>query len=149
LGTYGGFVVANEEVTDLIRKNSGAFKDSTALPPMICAASRESIRLIQEDQKRTVLALQENIDCINKQLVDLGSPQYSGNCVPIFYLRNSPTVAKLRTELPSHGIFAPTVTNYFAEYCEIGLRWTIQAGHTEEQLNRLMHHIRLHLAAPV
>ncbi|HEY9775163.1 MAG TPA: aminotransferase class I/II-fold pyridoxal phosphate-dependent enzyme [Planktothrix sp.] len=145
IGTYGGFILASADVISQVKQRSGGYKASTALSPVVAGATIEAIRLIQSDRATTVDQLKHNIKLLNGILHELGVDQYRHNAVPIYYLRNSSAITKLREDLPSRGIYIPTVTNYFAEYCEIGLRWTIQAGHTNEHFRFLQQEFSRHL----
>jgi 8-amino-7-oxononanoate synthase len=146
IGTYGGFILASNDVLALIKQKSGAYKASTVLSPVVAGATREALRILQEEKPSAVDHLHENINFLNSALCDLGFNQYQENCVPIYHLPNSPAVARLREELPSRGIYMPTVTSYFADFCLIGLRWTIQSGHTHEHFEFLVSELSRHLS---
>lgn len=138
LGAYGGFVVGERTLIDQIKLKSACFKVSTPLTPVACAASLESLKLVQCDPKSTTAALRRNIERTNTALADSGFGQFEANVVPIYHLLDTERTRLLRDSLPEQGLYLPTVTSYFADYCEIGLRWTIQAGHTEQHLDRLL-----------
>jgi 7-keto-8-aminopelargonate synthetase-like enzyme len=137
IGTTGGFVVASADVISSIKLHSGSYKVSTPLSPVAVAATRAALRLLCDDPGMTINTLHRNIDTCNRELENLGVHEYAGNAVPIYYLRSSAQITRLGERLRAEGIYMPTVTSYFADFCEIGLRWTIQAGHTEEHLHRL------------
>jgi len=145
LGSYGGFVVGSDEVVSAIKQKSHIYKSSTALTPVVCAAAAEALRLVVSDKVNTVDKLKSNIAFLNGSLEKLGCTDFRNNNVPIFYLRNSIEIAKLRESLPACGIYVPTVGSYFADFCQIGLRWTIQAGHSIEQLELLLAQIDAHV----
>ncbi len=144
LGSYGGFVLAANEVILQIKQNSTCLRASTSLPAPVCAAALEALRLMQKDRGETIDKLKKNIKMLNEALCDLGLENHGNNCVPIYYLENSQAVARLRDALPSAGIFVPSITSYFAGFCEIGLRWTIQSGHSHNQLQSLIDQIAIH-----
>ena len=138
LGTYGGFILAQTDIINLIKHKALCFSGSTSLPPLLCSATRASLRLIQEDAGSTVCRLQKNLDLLNQLLTESGFSTLNDACVPIYYLPFSPDVVRMRNALPGNDILIPSVGNYFAGACEIGLRWTIQAGHTAEDLHKLI-----------
>lgn len=138
LGTYGGFILANKRIIDAVKLGSSAYKASTPLTPVVCAAAQEALRLVVEDAPNTVDKLKDNLSRLNNLLTERQVGNFIGQCIPIYNLANSPAVARLRDALPDRGICVPTVTSYFADYCEIGLRWTIQAGHSEGELQTLV-----------
>lgn len=136
-GAQGGFIAATKQIIDLIKSKSSSFKVSTPLTPVACAASREAIRLVLRDRENTITKLHANINYVNDALSKIGLP-FEKHSVPIYHLVENPEVKRLREELPRKGLYLPTVTSYFADFCEIGLRWTVQAGHTQEQLDKLL-----------
>ena len=138
IGTSGGFVLGSEELIDRAKQHSNCYKVSTPPTPLACAATIEALRLIRTDRASTVERLHSNIAHVNKRLVEIGLSDYKDNQVPIYYLRNNPSLAKARESLKNKGIFLPAMTSYFADFCDIGLRWTIQAGHSVESLDELI-----------
>jgi 7-keto-8-aminopelargonate synthetase-like enzyme len=136
-GAQGGFILADAQQIDKIKRTSNSFKVSTPLSPVSCAASRESLRLVAKEPQSTIKKLKANIEYANSRLSADGFPQMAANVVPIYHLPDSPAVRNLRERLPGMGMYLPSVTSYFADFCEIGLRWTLQAGHDREQLDKL------------
>lgn len=145
LGSYGGFVAASNEVVAEIKRKSHIYKSSTALSPVVCAAAREALCLVVDDKANTVDKLKKNIAFVSQRLEKMIGANFYNDGVPIFFLRNSPEIAKLRDSLPHSGIYVPTVSSYFADFCQIGLRWTIQSGHSQDQLERLLNQIAQHV----
>ena len=137
--------LASSDIISQVKQKSGGYKASTALSPIVTGATIVALKLVQEDRENTVDRLKTNLKTMNALLCELGIDHYRDNCVPIFYLRNSAAITKLREQLPERGIYIPTVTSYFAEFCEIGLRWTIQAGHTEDHFRFLHSELARHL----
>lgn len=137
-GAQGGFIVGSAAVIDNIKLNSYTYKVSTPLSPVCCAASRAALKLVREDPGSTITALRKNMTYINARLRALGYKQFAKHATPIYHLPDSPKMRALRTDLTAKGIFVPMVTSYFADYCEIGLRWTIQAGHSTAHIDKLM-----------
>jgi 8-amino-7-oxononanoate synthase len=138
LGAQGGFVLAARSVIDKIKLNSYSYKVSTPLTPVAAAASLASLTVLRGDAAGTVEALRKNIQYTNDSLVRIGFSQFAQNAVPIFHLPEGPHMREVRESLPQKGIYVPTVTSYFADFCEIGLRWTVQAGHSREHIDTLM-----------
>lgn len=138
VGTYGGFVLASRRITDSIKQNSASFRGSTSLPPLICAASRESLRLIKEDFDSTIKRLRQNILFLSQKLPTLGFKRDGDAAVPIFYLPYSPGLKKIQDNLPERGIYIPSMSNYFPGQSQLGLRWTIQSAHKTEDLEELI-----------
>jgi 7-keto-8-aminopelargonate synthetase-like enzyme len=137
VGTYGGFVMAADELIFEIKENAACLRGSTSLPPLLCAATREALRLIQDDRAGTIKRLKSNINYLNQLLLDAEIISTLAQ-VPIFYLPFNKSVVRLRQTLVEKGIYFPPMTSYFAGTSEVGLRWTIQAGHSKTELRRLV-----------
>lgn len=138
LGTSGGFVIGLQPIIDRLKTQSSYFKLSTPLSPVVCAAAQTALRLLRDDSASTIHALKKSVARVNKGLVELGYSEFADHQIPIYHLSNSIRLGQLRDELPKLGIFVPAVTRYFADSGQAGLRWTVQAGHTEAQLDKLL-----------
>ncbi len=136
IGTSGGFVLCRREIIDQIKNESAAYVASTPLSPVICAATRESLRLIGEEPESTIDRLSANIGAMNMALSKIGLDQFSVHRTPIYLLSGLPGTAELGAALSASGICIPSVGSYFSN-ADSMLRWTIQAGHTAEQLEQL------------
>jgi len=137
VGTYGGFVMAADELIFEIKENASCLRGSTSLPPLLCAATREALRLMQDDRAGTIKRLKSNINYLNQLLLDAEIISVQAQ-VPIFYLPFNKTVLRLRQTLVEKGVYFPPMSSYFAGADEVGLRWTIQAGHSKTELRRLV-----------
>jgi 7-keto-8-aminopelargonate synthetase-like enzyme len=138
LGTYGGFLLATEEFITNAKKSSSVFKASTSLPPALCAATREALKLIAKDDFALNVTLRHNIEQLTAALEKLNISGFVNDGVPIFYLPYCAGVAKARDLMPQRQIFIPGMSTYFAGFCEVGLRFTIQSGHTSADLEKLV-----------
>jgi 8-amino-7-oxononanoate synthase len=138
LGSYGGFILASKETLDLLKHKSSIYKGSTALPPPVCAAAHAALRLLRDDASSNIDILRRNIQYLALRLQALNIAQFVPSATPIFYLPNSSATAHVRKLLFERGVYIPTSSSYFGDFCEVGLRWTIQAGHTLEQLDLLV-----------
>lgn len=65
-GTYGGYIVGKRNMLDAIRSFGSGFIFTTSLPPAVCAAASESIRITSQSNELRIL-LHENV----KKLRDL------------------------------------------------------------------------------
>lgn len=142
LGGAGGFIIGANSVVDKIKDSSNSFRGSTPLSPVACGAALESLRLIKEDRASTLDKLRSNIDMVNGALVQLGYDWFRSNVVPIYHLPRSDKLDDLHSRLLSKSIYVPSVGDYYRGKGDIGARWTIQAGHTQDQLNCLLDEIR-------
>jgi 8-amino-7-oxononanoate synthase len=146
VGTAGGFVAGSAQVITAIRQRSSCYKGGTPVSPVICAASLESLELIRKQPDSTVERLRSNVEHLNAALVQIGLEPLALNLVPIYSFDHSPAIARLREALPQNGIYVPSTGSYFGAQCPIALRWTIQAGHRAEDLDKLVSVITLALS---
>lgn len=136
VGTSGGFILGSEETIDGIKNSSASYVSSTPLSPVMCAATRESLRLLREEPDTTINRLSANISLMNRALSNAGLDQFSIHRAPIYLLSGLPWIAELAAALSDSGICIPSMGSYFSD-AGLMLRWTIQAGHTPEQLGAL------------
>ena len=134
-GTQGGFVLASGDVIARIIERSGAYRSSTPLSPVIAAATLESLRILIESPESTIQKLQSNMQLMRKSVSHLNIS--SNPHVPIFYISGLDSLSEIQTALKKQRICVPQVGSYFAGAKRIGLRWTIQANHTKEQMELL------------
>jgi len=136
-GAYGGLIVGDHAALDAIR-GVKLVNGSTPLPAVICAAGKMALKLVH-DQPSLIAGLKKNVSYVNSALVGMGYLQFRNNVVPIFSLADSEKMGKTKEALTKNGIFLPSIAAYpTASGIRIGLRWTVQAGHTKEQLNSLI-----------
>lgn len=134
-GTQGGFVLGSGNIIGRIIERSGAYRSSTPLSPVIAAATMESLRLLIESPESTIQKLQSNMQIMRKSLANLNIS--SNPHVPIFYASGLESLPAIQSELREKRICVPQVGSYFAGAKNIGLRWTIQANHSKEQMDLL------------
>lgn len=137
-GSYGGFVLSSHEIAGRIRALSQTFRGSTSLPPFLCAAISEALRILINDPGSTINSLAENIAFVNEGLSKFLAPAILEKVTPIYYLEHSDRIEHVSTLALESGIYIPSVQNYFPAQSRIGLRFTIQAGHSKEELKRLL-----------
>jgi 8-amino-7-oxononanoate synthase len=137
IGTMGGFVVAREGIIRRIKENSNCYKASTPLSPVAVAATREALRLIVDDHAGTLGRLKHNISLVNDGLAKLGYKKFAENVAPIFMLPRSPRCAEVQQHIRQAGLYLPAVGSYFSQNGS-PTRWTVQAGHTDEELRQLI-----------
>lgn len=144
-GCYGGLVLASTEIIEAIKEKSGAYRGSTPLSPVVCAAALAALRVATVDRANTINALHKNVSLVNSLLQKAGLSKTSP--VPIFYLLNPRELPALESALVENRFCVPVVGSYFKAACDLAFRWTIHATHQEQDIERLVslvaHHIRL------
>lgn len=146
IGTYGGFVLASNSVIESLKNSSSAYRGSTSLPPLVCAASRESLRMIRMHPDSTISRLHSNIRFLNEVLGEIEKAESllrfsfvpSQQHTPIYNLSDFEDLAALQESIFKKGIYIPSMKSYFPGAKEIGFRFTIQVEHTHDDLRRLV-----------
>lgn len=135
LGAQGGFVISSGDVIAAVIQKSGTYRASTPLSPVLVAASQAALGLLRQEPETTINKLKTNIALMNAHLFRKGI-QHS-NDVPIYNLCGLSRLIEMEAALTKAGVFVPPVGKYFAGAGEIGVRWTMQANHSPEQINLL------------
>ncbi len=142
LGSFGAFVVAAQEIIDLLISRSRPFIYTTALPPSACAAATMAIDIIKKDQG-LIKRLWENTSIMEKGLKEAGFDTM-GSATPIIPVKtgdNHRTMEASRRLLESgvfvQGIRPPTVPEGTSR-----LRVTVTACHTAQDMKTALSAIR-------
>ncbi|MHB8882479.1 MAG: 8-amino-7-oxononanoate synthase [Thermodesulfovibrionales bacterium] len=136
LGSFGAFAAGSRDVIDWIVNKARSFLFSTALPAPVIGASRMALQIVRKDRKRRE-KLQANRVMLTDGLRRIGLDSM-GSETPILPVRTAGIEAALRLsgELFRHGIYAPAIRP--PTVAEPRIRITVSAGHTEEQLEKLV-----------
>ncbi len=153
IGCVGGFVVGSQELSTYLWNRARTQFFSTALPPAVCAAAVEAIRIISTDPARR-LRLHQRARLLRTRLEALGmnlltSPRsgseadsISFGTVPespiIAVLLDSETAAVAASEqLIRHGFHVPAVRPPTVPSGTSRLRLSISSEHSEDQIGSL------------
>lgn len=139
MGGLGGFAVADQTTISLLRNTARSQFFSTALPPSICAAMLESLRIIQTQPERrqqlaelTTFAYQE-IAAAGLQSVGVGMAPI----IPILPL-NEDCVMQLSARLSAAGFFVPAIRPPTVPRGTDRLRMSLTVQHTPEQIRHAL-----------
>ncbi len=130
MGGLGGFAVADQPVIDLLRNTARTQFYSTALPPAICAAMLESLRIIQTEPERRD-RLFELTKLAHKRISELGLTTVPGGIAPIVPVISpgEDAVNQASARLFQAGYFAPAIRAP-----------TVRAGTERLRLSFCIHH---------
>lgn len=138
MGGLGGFVVSNQSTIDLLRNTARTQFFSTALPPAICAAMLESLRIIQEEPERRTtlqtLVREAHLACLQSGLTTIGTGPAA--IVPIV-VGDSELVQKVSDELLSHGFLVPAIRPPTVKAGTDRLRLSLNIHHTTGQIQHV------------
>lgn len=134
-GTQGGFVLGSRALVSQIIERSPSYRSSTPLSPVLVAATLESLRLLTENPESTIKKLTNNVKFMRNRLASLNIS--GAEDVPIFHLSGLSNLSLIQAAIKDMRMFVPQVGSYFAGAENIGLRWTVQANHTDAELTLL------------
>jgi 8-amino-7-oxononanoate synthase len=136
LGSYGAYVCASSEVTDLLVNAARPFIFSTALPPPSVGAASAALELLASEPER-VEALTRNADAMRSELRGAGlDPGASRTQIlPIVVGRARAAMALCEGAL-ERGVFAQAIRPPAVAEGASRLRLTVMATHRPQELRR-------------
>ena len=142
LGGLGGFVAADATTVDWLRNTARSQFFSTALPPAICAAMLESLRIVQSEPHRR-LDLARLTAFAHQQIIEHGLQTVSSGVAPIVpvLLGNDDLAVRVSSQLMDAGWFVPAIRPPTVASGTARLRLTLTVGHNKEQLTDLLAHM--------
>lgn len=135
LGGLGGFVVSDNQTIDWLRNTARTQFFSTALPPGICAAMLESIRIVQEEpQRRHRLAAITAL--AHREIRRLGLKTVAGGVAPIIpiVIGDSSRAVAISKQLQREGWFVPAIRPPTVAKGTARLRLSLCSSHTNQQV---------------
>ncbi len=139
IGTLGGFVAGPQSLTDWLWNSARSQMFSTALPPAICAAATETIRIIQAEpeRRRNVMTL---ADSLRSKLGQSGFviPNGGASAIIPIILGDPETTMVWAAELESRGFLVGAIRPPTVPTGTSRLRIAIRADHTAEDVDRLL-----------
>lgn len=142
VGLSGGYLAASHDVISLLINKARSFIYSTAPPPAIAFAARESLRLIQSDngeQRRQ--KLRENIALWSKPGVPPG-----GSAIFPVIIGDESRAMGLSRQLHDGGFLVPAIRYPTVARGSARLRVTLSATHEAVQVEALAMHLRRAMA---
>jgi len=137
LGSYGGFISAEKDLVDLIRKESPVYKASTSLPPPVVAAALESLKIVTGNPELRVRLL-ELAGIIRRELISMGfnTSQSNTQIIPLI-MPSLDAASDLSAFLRGNNIIVP-VMDYPVLQKNSMLRIAVSAVHTINQIDDLL-----------
>ncbi|MEN8175820.1 MAG: 8-amino-7-oxononanoate synthase [Pseudomonadota bacterium] len=138
LGTFGAFVAGSEELVETLIQSARPYIYTTAPPPAVAEATRESLRRVQQDEWRRH-RLNSLIAQFRGGAAQLGLPLMDSN-TPIQPLMAGSAERALAwsSALESAGILVIAIRPPTVPVGAARLRITLSAAHTEAQVDRLL-----------
>ncbi|MEZ6131967.1 MAG: aminotransferase class I/II-fold pyridoxal phosphate-dependent enzyme [Planctomycetaceae bacterium] len=142
MGGLGGFVVGDRPIIDLLRNVARTQFFSTALPPAICAAMLQSLKIITaEPQRRERLA--ELVAFAHQTLADFGLQTVDRGVAPIVsvLIPGSHSVQDVSQRLHDAGFFLPAIRPPTVAAGTDRLRMSLSVQHTTTQIKAALQQI--------
>ena len=137
-GTFGAFVAGDDDLIEILIQRARSYIYTTALPAAVAEATRESIKLMDEESWRRE-KLNDNIQYF-KQLISetsLADTQSTTAIQPIMIGDVEETI-KLSNKLKQSGLLVSAIRPPTVPEGTARLRITLCADHSREQMDKLV-----------
>ncbi len=138
IGCVGGFAAASDEIIKFLINKARPFIFATALPPLICAAALESLRLI-ETAAEIRFQLWKNIQILHNGIKEKGfnMGEINSPILPLI-LGDEKTALLAYNTLLERGFFVPAVRYPSVSKGKARLRVTVSSTHTQKDIDRFL-----------
>ncbi len=137
-GTFGAFVAGDDDLIELLIQRARSYIYTTALPPAVAEATRESIKLMDEESRRRD-TLKDNIKYFKKLATDIGLPDtQSDTAIQPIVIGNVEKTMTLSAKLKQQGILVSAIRPPTVPEGTARLRITLCADHSVEQIENLI-----------
>jgi 8-amino-7-oxononanoate synthase len=138
LGAQGGFVCGSRLLIDWLVNAARPYIFSTALAPPIAAAARRAVALVRQEPERRQRLLHLST-LLRGELETLGHPRTSSACqiVPVI-VGSARAAVRVSKKLEKRGMLVPAIRPPSVPEGTARLRICLSAGHTEEDVRRLV-----------
>lgn len=137
-GVLGGYITADEHITDAVRSLGKGFIFTTSLPPAVCAAANKSIGIVMQDN--TIREkFHENVQLLRATLDKRGIPYgHNGSHITPIVIGNAATCKAMADELLyQYGIYVQPVNFPTVKKGKECLRIIITNKHSEKDIRHL------------
>ena len=138
LGSFGAFVAGSEALIETLIQQARTYIYTTALPPAVAAASRESLRLVQREAWRRshlqqlIQRLRTGMEQLNFQLLP------SDTAIQPLLLGDAATALSVSDALCRQGLFVPAIRPPTVPTGTARLRIALSAAHSERDIDDLL-----------
>jgi len=138
IGAIGGFVAGRRELIDVIKNTGRAYVYTTALPPAVCAAALEGLRIIRDQPQRRT-GLLATARWMHQELTRAGfkTGDSASQIIPLMVGRAGVSV-RLSEDLLNEGFLVPAIRPPTVPPNTSRLRLSLSAGLQRDDLERFM-----------
>lgn len=135
-GAAGGFTTGRKKLVEFLRQRSRPYLFSNALPPMICAATLETLNMIS-DVTDLRDKLEENTKYFRKGLKEAGLKILEGThpITPIMF-GEAKLAADVARDMLSEGVYVKGFSYPVVPKGQARIRCQVSAAHTTEHLDK-------------
>ena len=138
LGTFGAFVAGSETLIDYLVQFARPYVYTTALPPAVAAATRKSLRMVQEADDRRA-----HLQALVARFRDGASAQgwtlmASDTAIQPVLLGDDARALQVSSKLREAGCLVTAIRPPTVPDGEARLRVTLSAAHREDDVDRLL-----------
>jgi 8-amino-7-oxononanoate synthase len=142
VGTFGAFVAGSPMLIENLLQRARTYIYTTALPPAVAAATRESLRVMQDEPWRRSRVL-EHAARFRAGMADLGLPSLPSRTPIQPVLIGAEAAAVVASHaLFDQGFWVPAIRPPTVPVGTSRLRFTFSASHTEAQVEQLLAALR-------
>ena len=149
MGGIGGFGVSDHQTIEWLRNTARTQFFSTALPPGICAAMLESLRIIRsQPERRQHLAVLTEF--AHRRIEELGLETIRAGVAPIIpvVVKDDSLVVAVSKRLEDEGFFVPAIRPPTVPAGTARLRFSLTTQHTTDQLDTALSAVATILKSP-
>jgi 8-amino-7-oxononanoate synthase len=137
-GTFGAFVAGSHELIETLLQTGRTYIYTTALPPAVAAASRASLRVIQDESWRRERTLQ-HVARFRSEAAKLGLRLLeSGTPIQPVVLGSEADAVAASDALRARGLWVPAIRPPTVPAGSSRLRITFSAAHEASDVDRLL-----------
>lgn len=137
-GTFGAFVAGSEALIETLIQDARSYVYTTALPPAVAEATRESLRCVMQDDWRREL-LQQHIEQFKQGAENRGlSLMPSDTAIQPLQLGSAEQAISVSNALRAQGLLVSAIRPPTVPVGTARLRITLSARHTAEHIDRLL-----------
>lgn len=141
LGTQGAFVAGDEDLIEFLIQKSRPYTYTTAIAPAICVATLKALELVQRGEQSA--KLMANIDFFQQYSSALELPIIqSPSAIQPLMIGDSAKALSLSQSLLDQGLYVSAIRSPTVPKGTERLRITLNAGHTQSQIEQLLNQIK-------
>jgi len=142
LGSQGGYVAGSQELITYLHNKARSFIYTTALNPAACAAARQAIKLLEQEQAGLDI-LRDNTRQLRQGLAQAGlEVATEGTPIIPVVIGEERQALSLSAKLLEAGYFVPAIRPPTVPKGTSRLRITVSAAHTQEEIEGLIQSVK-------